>query len=208
MAKSPYIEEALRRILSEPKSAHLGAFDLIQPKDEFLNCVVDYVWKYRLGYGSFMIAKNSPYKIFFDSVILKMSEDGRLQNLYNVWIDKQRNCPKREEVPLGIEKTISMFFIMFLGIIVAMIFIVFEKSRGEKLWLTRCKEKAINSEFDERARILHQMKDWINEEIHNMDMKGFISILALVIETIFNSLKNYKTSFASIYQFCQRQLTF
>ena len=103
---------------------------------------------------------------------MKMSEDGRLQNLYKIWIDKQRFCPKREEVPLGIEKTISMFFIIFLGMIGAMIFIVIEKVCSETFWLDRYKEMPINHEFEGRTRILHLMKNWINEEIHNMDMKG------------------------------------
>ena len=164
------IEEALKRILTEPKSAHLVSFDSIQPKEEYLKCLVDHVWKYRVGYGSFMNAKDSPYKIFFNSIIMKMSEDGRLQNLYKIWIDKQRFCPKREEVPLGIEKTISMFFIIFLGMIGAMIFIVIEKVRSEKLWLDN-KEKPISPKFEGRTRILHLMKDWIIEEIHNIDMK-------------------------------------
>ena len=160
------IEEALKRVLSEPKTAYAASFDAIQPKEEYLNCLVDHIWKFRFGYGSFIIAKNSPYKMFFDNVIMKMTEDGRLQNLYKIWIDRQRYCPKKEEVPLGIEKTISIFSIIFFGIVGAMIFIIIEKTCKEY------NEKSIQTEYEAKARLLYLMKDWINEEILTMNVNN------------------------------------
>ena len=59
-----------------------------------------------------------------------MIEDGRLHHLNKVWIDKERKCSKKTEVPLGFEKTISIFFIVLGGIAIGLVIIVMENYFG------------------------------------------------------------------------------
>ena len=72
------------------------------------------------------MSKDSPYKMFLNHAIIKMIEDGRLHHLNKIWIDKERKCTKKSEVPLGLEKTISIFFIVFGGVAVGMVTIAIE----------------------------------------------------------------------------------
>ena len=91
---------------------------------------IDLVWKQSYGYGGFFITKESPYKIFLNYAIIKMIEDGRLYHLNKIWIDKERKCSTKTEVPLGFEKTISIFFIVLGGIAFGLVIIVMEKYIG------------------------------------------------------------------------------
>ena len=59
-----------------------------------------------------------------------MIEDGRLHHLNKVWIEKERKCSTKTEVPLGFEKTISIFFIVLGGIAIGLVIIVIEKYIG------------------------------------------------------------------------------
>ena len=62
-----------------------------------------------------MVPKDSPYKIFFDNAIIKMKDDGRLHKFTNIHLNRNQLCPKEVTVPLGYEKTISIFVIITFG---------------------------------------------------------------------------------------------
>ena len=95
-----------------------------------MNLQIDLVWKQSHGYGGFFITIESPYKIFLNYAIIRMIEDGRLHHLNKIWIDKERKCSTKTEVPLGFEKTISIFFIVLGGIAIGLVIIVVEKYFG------------------------------------------------------------------------------
>lgn len=85
------------------------------------------VWKRLYGHGGFLVPKNSPYKIFFDNAIIKMKDDGRLQRFTNVHLNRNQQCTKEVTVPLGYEKTISIFVIITVGGFISILSLGIEK---------------------------------------------------------------------------------
>ena len=74
------------------------------------------------------MTKGSPYKKFIDGVILKMFESGMLNNILQRWKIEEPDCSPliRTGKPLNFKKLISIFFIIGLGVLLAMIVLLFE----------------------------------------------------------------------------------
>ena len=72
--------------------------------------------------------KNSQYKKFLDEAILKMFENGKLRIILQRWKIKEPDCSPmiREGKPLNFKKLISIFFIIGLGVLLAIIVVLFE----------------------------------------------------------------------------------
>ena len=72
--------------------------------------------------------KNSHYKKFLDEAILKMFENGKLRIILQRWKIKEPDCSPmiREGKPLNFKKLISIFFIIGLGVLLAIIVVLFE----------------------------------------------------------------------------------
>ena len=79
--------------------------------------------------------KNSPYKKFIDEAILKMFENGKLRIILQRWKIKEPDCSPiiREGKPLNFKKLISIFFIIGLGVLMAIIVLLFENFQNISL---------------------------------------------------------------------------
>ena len=114
----------------------------------------------KYGYMSYTLSKNSPYRKFMNRVLVKMFGSGQYQRLMNTWKDKKPSCTPlvRKGNPLSFKKLVSLFFIIGIGIVSALIVMVYEKFKYSET---------------EKARLIVQreenMKDFIMtvKELHN-----------------------------------------
>ena len=81
------------------------------------------------------MTKGSPYKKFIDGVILKMSESGKLNNILQRWKIEEPDCSPLITTgkPLDFRKLISIFFIIGLGVLMAIIVLLFENFQNISL---------------------------------------------------------------------------
>ena len=75
------------------------------------------------------LPKNSPYKIFMDSVLLNMFESGQIKRIYEKWDNKKKSSCEpllTSGNPLSLEKLISIFLIICVGLPIGLIVLVWE----------------------------------------------------------------------------------
>ena len=108
------------------------------------------------------MTKNSPYKKFIDKAILKMFESGKLRNILQRWKVEEPNCSPmiREGKPLNFKKLISIFVIIGLGVLLAIIVVLLENFQVNYL---RKKNDPNNVRND-----LISEKDFVNLKIEEM----------------------------------------
>ena len=89
------------------------------------------MWKETTGRTTFGLVKNSPYSMFFQKSLLKLNENGKLYKIAKRWQSMRPNCNPlvRKGNPLSLEKLISIFMILLLGIICALIVMLIEQCK-------------------------------------------------------------------------------
>ena len=89
---------------------------------------IEAVWKQNAGDTAIAMTKNLPYKKFIDQAILKMFESGMLNNILQRWKIEEPDCSPliTSGNPLDFTKLISIFFIIILGVLLAIIMVLFE----------------------------------------------------------------------------------
>ena len=89
---------------------------------------IEQVWEKNAGDTAIAMTKNSPYKKFIDEAILNMLENGKLRIILQRWKIEEPDCSPliREGKPLNFKKLISIFFIIGLGVLLAIIVVLFE----------------------------------------------------------------------------------
>ena len=104
------------------------------------------------------MTKGSPYKKFIDGVILKMFESGMLNNILQRWKIEEPDCSPliRTGKPLNFKKLISIFFIIGLGVLLAMIVLLFENFQHNILKKNNVRDDLISE------------KDFVNLKIEEM----------------------------------------
>ena len=104
------------------------------------------------------MTKGSPYKKFIDGVILKMSESGKLNNILQRWKIEEPDCSPLITTgkPLDFRKLISIFFIIGLGVLFAMIVLLFENFQHNILKKNNVRDDLISE------------KDFVNLKIEEM----------------------------------------
>ena len=104
------------------------------------------------------MTKGSPYKKFIDGVILKMFESGMLNNILQRWKIEEPDCSPliRTGKPLNFKKLISIFFIIGLGVLLAMIVLLFENFQHNILKKNNVRNDLISE------------KDFVNLKIEEM----------------------------------------
>ena len=92
------------------------------------------MWKETTGRTTFGLVKNSPYSMFFQKSLLKLNENGKLYKIAKRWESMRPNCNPlvRKGNPLSLEKLISIFMILLLGIICALIVMLIEQLKRFK----------------------------------------------------------------------------
>ena len=126
---------------------------------------IEQVWKKNDGDTAIVTTKNSPYKKFIDEAILKMFENGKLKNILQRWKIKEPDCIPmiREGKPLNFKKLISIFFIMGLGVILAIIVVLFENFQHNFL-----KKKNYPNKVNEDLILENDFVNLIIEEMVNL----------------------------------------
>lgn len=110
--------------------------------------------------------KESPYKMFFDTEIIKMKDDGRLHKFTNIHLNRNQECPEEFAVPLGHERTISIFVIITFGGLISILALVFERL----VFLCR------------RAKSMHQAQDQKLKESERATFKMLLQQIANCIQ--------------------------
>ena len=102
------------------------------------------------------MTKSTPYKKFIDEVILKMFESGMLNNILQRWKIEEPDCSPLITTgkPLDFTKLISIFFIIILGVLLAIIMVLFENFQ--------------NNLFKKKSDDLFSEKDFVNQIIEEM----------------------------------------
>ena len=102
------------------------------------------------------MTKGSPYKKFIDGVILKMFESGMLNNILQRWKIEEPDCSPliTSGKPLDFTKLISIFFIIILGVLLAIIMVLFENFQ--------------NNLFKKKNNDLFSEKDFVNQKIEEL----------------------------------------
>ena len=102
------------------------------------------------------MTKGSPYKKFIDGVILNMFESGKLNYILQKWKIEEPDCSPLRTIgkPLDFTKLISIFFIIILGVLLAIIVVLFENFQ--------------NNLFKKKNNDLFSEKDFVNQKIEEM----------------------------------------
>ena len=116
------------------------------------------------------MTKNSPYKKFIDEAILKMFESGKLRNILQRWKVEEPDCSPMisEGKPLNFKKLISIFVIIGLGVLLAIIVVLFENFQHNFLKKKNYPNKVnddlisendfVNLKIEEMANLHDEMK--------------------------------------------------
>lgn len=93
------------------------------------------VWKVKKGDISFGLLKNSPFKLFLNNVLSKMFERGQIKRIFEKWEVKEPSCEPLlvSGDALSLQKLISVFLIIAIGIFIALSVLVHEKFNAKKL---------------------------------------------------------------------------
>ena len=88
------------------------------------------VWETKMGFLSIPITKGLPYGIFMKHVIFEIKENGQLNKLLKKWMVPKPDCRPiyKQGKPLSLEKMISLFIISMIGILIAIIILIIEKT--------------------------------------------------------------------------------
>ena len=102
------------------------------------------------------MTKSTPYKKFIDGAILKMFQSGKLNNILQRWKIEEPDCSPliTSGKPLDFTKLISIFFIIILGVLLAIIMVLFENFQ--------------NNLFKKKNNDLFSEKDFVNQKIEEM----------------------------------------
>ena len=108
------------------------------------------------------MTKNSPYKKFIDEAILNMLENGKLRIILQRWKIEEPDCSPliRMGKPLNFKKLISIFFIIGLGVLLAIIVVLFENFQPNLL-------KKKNDPNNVRDNLIYE-KNFVNLKIEEM----------------------------------------
>ena len=108
--------------------------------------------------------KNSPYKKFIDKAILKMFESGKLRNILQRWKVEEPNCSPmiREGKPLNFKKLISIFFIIGLGVLLAIIVVLFENFQHNFLKKKNYPNKVNDDSILEKVFVNLKIEEMVN----------------------------------------------
>ena len=108
------------------------------------------------------MTKNSPYKKFIDEAILNMLENGKLRIILQRWKIEEPDCSPliRTGKPLNFKKLISIFFIIGLGVLLAIIVVLFENFQPNLL-------KKKNDPNNVRDNLIYE-KNFVNLKIEEM----------------------------------------
>ena len=85
------------------------------------------IWKKSFEPKTFATRKDLPYTIFMKKAVLKMYENGQLHQIIRKWETSKPVCSYGKGVQsLSFKKLISMFSIVLIGVILALMIVIYE----------------------------------------------------------------------------------
>ena len=92
------------------------------------------IWTSKKADLSFGLPKNSPYKLFLNNVLNKMFESGQIKRIFEKWEPTEPSCGPLLQTgnPLSLTKLISIFIIMCIGFLLAMMILAYELFNSKK----------------------------------------------------------------------------
>ena len=92
------------------------------------------IWTSKKADLSFGLPKNSPYKLFLNNVLNKMFENGQIKRIFEEWKVREPSCRPLLQTgnPLDLKKLISIFMIMCLGFLLALLILAYELFNSQK----------------------------------------------------------------------------
>ena len=94
---------------------------------------LDEVWTKNFGYTSIATSKDLPYTKFLIHNIYKMIDNRLFEQLSKKWAFVEPSCDEGKVNQMGIEKLASLFMILGIGILLAVICLSIEKRLKTKL---------------------------------------------------------------------------
>ena len=93
----------------------------------FVFLQLDEVWTKNFGYTSIATSKDLPYTKFLTHAIYKMIDNRLFEQLSKKWAFVEPSCDEGNVNQMGIEKLASLFMILGIGILLAVICLSIEK---------------------------------------------------------------------------------
>ena len=90
---------------------------------------IEEVWVKAMGENTFGMTKGLPYGIFMKRTIQDIIGNGELQRIKMKWKTKSLDCKSATSTggkPLSFEKSISLFILIFVGTILALVLFILE----------------------------------------------------------------------------------
>ena len=148
---------------------------------------IEEVWVKAMGENTFGMTKGLPYGIFMKRTIQDIIGNGELQRIKMKWKTKSLDCKSATSTggkPLSFEKSISLFILIFVGTILALVLfileIIFKNYKSNNLMKpAKIEERGIPIKklmlhLEELQNVHHQ------KYISNSSMKSIIQRLELL----------------------------
>ena len=135
------------------------------------------------------MTKDLAYGIFMKKAMNDMLENGQIYKLTKKWEVAQRSCEPllKKGRPMGIEKTVSLFLVLVIGMIFALVTMIFEYVGHQD----EVDTKNYNVEEDELDVAKTNLECRIKEVQDNLDIKA-LNDLADSIKTLKSLLNREK----------------
>ena len=137
-----------------------------------------------LQYDSMALKKNSPYKYFFNKLILKMIYNGELYlfKQRNSELKTECNLPSEEGKPLNFFKTASIFATLCFGVLLSTLFLLCESYQRPK--------KISYSLSEEKMNLLSRQMSAMVEKFENTDIENLRKICKVLDSTFCITTEN------------------
>ena len=92
------------------------------------------LWTSKKADLSFALPKNSPYILFLNNALNKMFESGQIKRIFEKWETKEPSCEPLLQTgkPFNLKKLISIFIILCIGFLLAMVVLAYELLNSQK----------------------------------------------------------------------------
>ena len=115
---------------------------------------------------AFGLRKDSPYTDLIDAYILKYREEGFIDSLWEKWSSDNLGCSNKlaSNTVMGLQKLSGMFYILFIGVGISFILVIFELCHASVRDVRKGHETSISEAFVKRLslkknHILNQGRD-------------------------------------------------
>ena len=117
------LDQAIQK-LSETEEA-LMTHIRIREDERF--CQLQEIWSTEFGYTSMALTKNLPQRGIINHALNEYIKNGQFQRSFQKWNPQSLSCPAEPFHDLGFHKVIFLFFILCIGIVLALVTFIYER---------------------------------------------------------------------------------